>query len=169
MKYLSLGVLLLLLASCGSKGDAEKADGQETEVVQTDQPRAMETYDLTDSLSAAPYTYVLHRQPADSSACVTDEYGQKYLDNYYELRVMKGGNALFSHRFTKASFGSQLDATFRQNAIFDGFRFTHVEEGKLYFSLCFSYPDSDLSQPFILCVSPDGSHTIAIDNTPDME
>ena len=37
-----------------------------------------------------------------------------------------------------------------KNGILDGFRFNRVDNGKLVFSLCVSYPDSDLSAPFLL-------------------
>ncbi|MCF0197670.1 MAG: DUF4738 domain-containing protein [Bacteroidaceae bacterium] len=127
----------------------------------------MDEYHLTDT--AGSYVYELHRQPTDSVPAVHDEFGDVYVDNRYVLRISRAGNQFFCQEFTKRSFKSRLDKNFYENAIFDGFRFTKHEGGKLYFSVCVSYPDSDLSQPFILCVSPDGSFTIEQDNSPDLE
>ena len=92
-----------------------------------------------------------------------------YVDNCFELTVSRAGSQFFRREFTKRSFKGHLAEGFEKNAIFDGFRFTRLEDGKLYFSVCVSYPDSDLSQPFILCVAPDGSYTIEPDNNPDFE
>ena len=47
----------------------------------------------------------------------------------------------------------------------DGLRFNHAEEGKLYFNTCVSFPDSDMTCPFILTIGPDGSFTLAPDPT----
>jgi hypothetical protein len=56
-----------------------------------------------------------------------------------------------------------------KNGILDGFRFFRVDDGKLVFSLCVSYPDSDLSSPFLLTIGPDGSATITKDELMDVE
>ena len=42
-------------------------------------------------------------------------------------------------------------------------------DGKLVFSLCVSYPESDLSSPFLLTIGPDGSATITKDEFMDVE
>ena len=56
-----------------------------------------------------------------------------------------------------------------KNGILDGFRFNRVDNGKLVFSLCVSYPDSDLSAPFLLTIGPDGSSTIVEDEFMDVD
>ncbi|MBR4516678.1 MAG: DUF4738 domain-containing protein, partial [Bacteroidaceae bacterium] len=51
--------------------------------------------------------------------------------------------------------------------IMDGMSFNHAEEGKLYFNACVSFPESDMSCPFILTIGPDGSYTITPDTSFD--
>ena len=44
-----------------------------------------------------------------------------------------------------------------------------AQEGKLTFGVCVSFPESDMSEPFVLTVGPDGSFTLEPDNAPDIE
>ena len=96
-----------------------------------------------------------------------DEDGTKYQESSWTLHVTRDGRTLFSRSLSKADFKSQLPEDFQKLGIMDGLRFHHIEEGKLYFSTCVSYPDSDMSYPFILTIGPDGSYTIEPDTTVD--
>ena len=58
---------------------------------------------------------------------------------------------------------------FKKYGIIDGMRFNRAEEGKLYFNTCVSYPESDMSRPFILNIGPDGSYMILPDDDLDEE
>ena len=58
---------------------------------------------------------------------------------------------------------------FKKYGIIDGIRFNRAEEGKPYFNPCVSYPESDLSSPFLLTIGPDGSSTITKDEYMDVE
>ena len=71
--------------------------------------------------------------------------------------------------FAGSAFAAQLDDSFRQNGILDGFRFISDKEGKLLFGVCVSFPESDMSSPFVLTIGPDGSFIIEPDTTPDIE
>ena len=100
---------------------------------------------------------------------MVDEDGTKYKDNRYNLLVTKDGQTLFQRSFTKADFKSQLSSDFQKYGIMDGLRFNHIEDGKLIFNTCVSFPDSDMSCPFILAIGPDGSYTISPDTSIDEE
>ncbi len=159
-----------VLGACG--GRKEKVNEPVQETVQTGpQLRRMNAYDLQDSIrmGSNKMVYTLHRDGDESQPMVTDENGDKHVDNFYELTIKKNGADFFSQRFTKASFKSMLDADFMKNGILDGFRYNRCEDGKLLFSICVSYPDSDMSAPFILTIGPDGSHSLRPDDVLDVE
>ena len=109
--------------------------------------------------------FTITSQPDEELPEVVDEDGVKYRDNRFQLLIMKDGKQLFNRSFTKADFKSQLSEDFQKFGIMDGLRFNHAEEGKLYFNTCVSFPDSDMSCPFILTIGPDGSYTITPDTT----
>ena len=169
-KILYLCLLFPVFCSCGDNKDQK--DGQNT--LTTEQQASvhrMKDYDLTDSLTMGSHVlvYTIHREADDSLKAVIDENGDKFVDNYYDLTVLRDGGNFFRRRFTKASFGSQLDENFSKNGILDGFRFMSAQEGKLTFGVCVSFPESDMSEPFVLTIGPDGSYTLEPDNAPDIE
>lgn len=161
-----LFVATLILCACGQRQDAPKTEAESVEY--QPQRHVMEPYHLQDTIKGTPYTFIIHREAVDSLGIVTDEFGDEYVDNLYELSVSRAGTRYFQHTFGKRSFFSFLDEEFRDGAIFDGFRFDKLRDSKLYFSVCVSMPDSDLSRPFILCVGPDGSYTIEPDDVMDV-
>ncbi|MCR4921174.1 MAG: DUF4738 domain-containing protein [Bacteroidaceae bacterium] len=167
--FLALMPTLMLVAAC--KGGDKDAN---IKIVHTQKvvPQLHRTpaYDYTDSLAVGTHRWVysIHREPCDSLKVITDEEGERYVDNFYQLTIVKDGQPFFAKRFTKESFASLLSADFRKNGILDGCRYSRYEDGKLYFSLCVSYPESDMSSPFILAVGPDGSHTIEADDLLDV-
>ena len=113
--------------------------------------------------------YRIERECAEDLPIVEDEYGVKYKDNRYALDIRKDGNKLFSKKFTKADFNSKLSEDFKKYGIIDGMRFNRAKEGKLYFNTCVSYPESDMTCPFLLVIGPDGSYSIEHDTTVEDE
>ena len=169
-KFLYLCLLLPVFCSCGD--NKEQKNGQNA--ITTEQQASvhrMKDYDLTDSVTMGShlFIYTIHREADDSLKAVVDENGDKYMDNYYDLTVLRDGANFFRRRFTKLSFGSQLDESFRKNGILDGFRFMSAKEGILTFGVCVSFPESDMSEPFVLTIGSDGSFTLEPDTTPDIE
>lgn len=157
---------------CSCVNNTEKKDGQN--LITTEQQAVehrMKNYDLTDSVTMGNHLFVysIHREADDSLKVVIDENGDKFVDNFYDLTIKRDGAGFFRRRFTKLSFGSQLDETFRENGILDGFRFISAKEGKLTFGVCVSFPESDMSEPFLLTIGPDASFTLEPDTTPDIE
>lgn len=159
--------LLCLMVGCKS---VEKQDSKEVEEQSVSGPQChvMERYHYTDSIEGTSIVYTIHREADSTLNIIEDEFGDTYLDNYYQLTIKKNGLEFFSHRFTKDSFVN-LSSALQKTTIFDGFRFVDRKDGKLLFSVCLSEPDSDLSVPFILSIGPDGSYTITPDNTPDLD
>ena len=164
-RFLIIGLGLVFLASCGpQKIEQEGSD-------QTDQDNdgvwELPNYAYTDSLMQGSHKVVfsITSQPDEELPEVIDEDGVKFKDNRFQLLIMKDGKQLFNRSFTKADFKSQLSEDFQKFGIMDGLRFNHAEEGKLYFNTCVSFPDSDMSCPFILTIGPDGSYTITPDTT----
>jgi len=169
-KLLYLSIVALAFCACNDKSGQKEGQSTANTEQQASEHR-MKDYDLTDSVTLGShlYVYTIHRQADDSLKVVVDENGDKFVDNYYDLTIVRDGANFFRRRFTKLSFGSQLDESFRKNGILDGFRYMSAKEGKLTFGVCVSYPESDMSEPFLLTVGPDGSFTLEPDMAPDIE
>ena len=168
--FLYICLITSVFCSCvDKKGQTDGKDLAGTE--QQVSEHRMKEYNLTDSVTLGShlYVYTIHRQADDSLKVVVDENGDKFVDNYYDLTILKDGGNFFCRRFTKASFASQLDDNFRKNGILDGFRFMSAKEGKLTFGVCVSFPESDMLTPFVLTIGPDASFTLEPDTAPDME
>jgi len=162
--------LLILVSACGGKQSAKEQQNSLSQVV-TPQEHRMDIFDYTDSVMMGSHkiVYSLHREADESLQIVEDENGERYVDNYYDVNVVKDGISLFSYHFIKASFNSYLEKGFVTNGILDGFRFIAAREGMVTFGACISYPDSDMSAPFIVTIGPDGSYTIQPDSVLDIE
>ena len=169
MKKSSLIILfsysLIFFTSCGPQKTETQGAVQDEQVV--NEVHAMPDYAYTDSMMQGSHkvVYSIIGKGDEEQPVVVDEDGVKYMDNSWQLVITKDGKKLFEHSFTKTDFKSQLPEDFKKYGIMDGLRFNRAEEGKLYFNTCVSYPESDMSCPFILTVGPDGSYTIAPDNS----
>lgn len=155
----------LILSCTPKKTQTQEAAPTQQQDINT--VHSLPDYAYTDSLMQGSHkvVYTITGQPDDSLAVVVEEDGMKYKDNRFRLTITKDGRTLFSRSFSKADFRSMLTEDFRKYGIMDGMRFSHALEGKLYFNTCVSYPDSDMSCPFILTIGPDGSYTIEPDTT----
>ena len=160
--------LFICLASCSPQKKAETQEASQTEQA-ADEIHSLPDYAYCDSLMQGSHrvSYTITGKADDELPTVVDEDGVKYKDTRWSLEITKDGQTLFSRSFTKADFKSQLSENFQKYGIIDGMRFSHAEEGKLYFNTCVSFPDSDMSCPFILTIGPDGSYTITPDTTID--
>ena len=166
-RFLIIGLGLVFLASCGPQKIEQRGSDQ------TDQDNdgvwELPNYTYTDSLMQGSHkvVFTITSQPDEELPEVVDEDGVKYRDNRFNLLIVKDGRTLFEHSFTKADFKSKLSEDFQKYGIMDGMSFNHAEEGKLYFNACVSFPESDMSCPFILTIGPDGSYTITPDTSFD--
>ena len=160
LKYiLSLFVIGLLVASCGSK----KEETTQKEVSeQPSQTRSLPELNLTDSCKADGhlYIYTIDRISSDSLGTITDEFGDKFADTQLSITVRMDGAQIFHKVFRKENFKQYLTVDFLSQSILDGCRFDKVDDGKVIFALAVSYPDSDMSQSFSLTIAKDGSYSI---------
>lgn len=160
---------ILLLSACGNKG--EKKDPwavPEHEVV----TRQMPELALTDSIAVGnrQYVYDILRTSNDSLTKVKDDMGDLYKDNTIRLTIRRNGTQFFDKTFTKATFAKDIEKDFYDNAILDGIRFLKAEPGQgLVFSFAVSYPDSDMSLPFLMTITDSGSFTFIKDENLDRE
>ena len=169
MKKSSLIILfsysLIFFTSCNPQKTEQRGSDQ------TDQDNdgvwELPNYTYTDSLMQGSHkvVFTITSQPDEELPEVVDEDGVKYRDNRWQLVITKDGSQLFNRSFTKADFKSKLSEDFQKYGIMDGLRYNHAEEGKLYFNTCVSFPESDMSCPFLLIIGPDGSYTITPDTT----
>lgn len=158
---------LVCMVSCEQKKEIQE-NNQTTEQA-TDEIHSLLAYAYTDSLMQGSHkvVYSITSEADDELPTVVDEDGIKFKDNRFKLVIKKDEKQFFCQSFTKGDFKSQLSEDFQKYGIMDGMRFNHAEEGKLYFNISVSYPDSDMSCPFILTIGPDGSYVITPDTTPD--
>lgn len=165
---LALVLLAVLLAACKGKGTTETPSDVLPVAEQDTVTHSMAGCDFNDSIQAwgSHLTFTIHREPCDSMPIITDQYGTKYKDNLFVLTIMRGGQTFFRHLFTKNDFSSLLGADFRKHGMFDGFRCAGYQDDKLTFGTCVSFPESDMSQPFLVKVARDGSYVIEVDKTP---
>ena len=161
--------LIFSLSGCGSKDTKKDAwVAPEHEVV----TRQMPDLSLSDSIMVGTrqYAYSIERTPCDSLQKVKDDMGDLYLDNTIHLTLQRNGSVYFDKTFTKATFKKDIDDDFYDNAILDGIRFLKVEPGQgAIFSFAVSYPDSDMSVPFLMTISDSGSFTFVKDENLDRE
>lgn len=163
-----LALVLLPLFSCTNN---KKTDVQEIAPAEqlVHEVQSLPNYTYTDSLMQGSHkvVYTITSEADENLPEIVDEDGVKYKDNRFTLIITKDGETLFKRSFSKADFCNQLSKDFQKYSIMDGMRFSHAEEGKLYFNTCVSLPDSDMSCPFILAIGPDGSYTIEPDTSID--
>lgn len=169
-KHTLLFVLVAATLFCSCKKETAK-ETTSIEVAETGpQTHRLDALHYIDSLKVGSrsYVYTLHRDSDEDLGTVIDEYDDKWVNSFYELTVECNGQPFFQKRFVKETLGRLLTEDFKRMGILDGFRFMQVEDGKLIFSFCVSYPNSDMSAPFLLTIAPDGSHSIEPDTVLDV-
>lgn len=161
----------VVMVSCGKKQEPQVQTEPVKEEKTGPTTNRLPEYHFKDTVRVGQrtYAYTLHREASDSLGSVRDEFGDYYVNNFYTLNIKRDGSQFYSKRFTKQTLAGRLSSDFMKNGILDGFRFNRVDNGKLVFSLCVSYPDSDLSAPFLLTIGPDGSSTIVEDEFMDVD
>ena len=123
--------------------------------------------DRRTSADGHKYHYVIERKPVETT--VTDDEGNVFYDNSISIKVERDGGQYYSRTFTRENFLSMVDKGFQRYGILDGCRFVRINKGAVVFSLCVSYPESDLYTAYLLTVQPDGSSSFSPDNTLDVE
>jgi hypothetical protein len=115
-----------------------------------------------------PYVVKIVRVPVDSLT-VTDEIGQKYIDNKIKLDIIRqDGSSFASRTFTKHAFSSYLQEVFRREGVLGSIRFEEVVGQMLKFSVVVGLPDAidDVFIPLEMTIDSDGG--LGIRQTDDM-
>ncbi len=161
MKRILLAIPALLLLGCNDK---QQTQTPETEAVAVENKvHELPRYELnnTVTLGNRVYTYDIVRQASDSLPVAHDELLGDTRDNTIALTIFADGDKIFQRTFTKAYFRSHIEEDFYPRAILDGISFRGAQAGKgLTFMLSVSEPDSDMTIPFAVTVSPNGQLSV---------
>lgn len=164
--FIVAGSLALTLASCSEKKQSDVIIVENYEAPAPSGPIRMESYSDSRSVSwlGASYTYDISRMPCDSLPKVTDEDGQKYVDNSVTLTISRTDGSVFKQKtLTKEAFRSALTDNMYKHGILDGFVFHKAEGNALLFAASVSYPQSDESIPLIMSIDRMGNISVKKD------
>ena len=168
---LTLCVAGFILTGCHQKKEDSNIIAQKAVKKVPSAPVRMQDYTQTKEVEFAGtrLSCVIKRTPNDSLPMVTDENGQKYVDNIISLTVTRADGSTFLKRtFTKKSFDECLDEDYRATGILEGFVFYHIEDGYLCFAASVCHPQNDDEFiPLVVKVSATGGVTIARDTQID--
>ena len=168
-KELILLLCVVVLAGCGTR---QERTGYEAVAKHEPEVRHMPEYGLTDSTEAYghKYVYEINRTASETLPMVKDDMEDWFADNEIRLQIWRDGREMFDEVFTKEVFRDGLDNNFYQQSILDGIRFVRVEKGQgMVFSMSISYPESDMSVPFLLTITDAGGFSFVKDDNLDME
>ena len=164
--YLIMTLALVLLTSCGggssNAGLFGRSEAQPSEEEAPKGPQSMQDSDITVPVQVGSREFQSNvvRRPDSNLPMVSNEQGQKFVDNRITLRLLEGGKSVVNREFTKADFAPFLDAGFQRNAILEGLVFDKVEGGHILYAASVAYPESDLYIPFQITVTTSGSISI---------
>jgi hypothetical protein len=100
------------------------------------------------------YRVTVTRMAVDSLPKISDEIGQKYVDNQVKVTVMRADSTVFFNRtFTKSAFLNWLDGDYREHALLEGIRFLKAEGSDLVFVAWFNYPQAGDDEAKVLQLS----------------
>ena len=167
--FIALAVAALTLGGCKEKKPVEADIITERYVPERPQgPIAMPTDSQTVNVTwmGKPYRITVTRVPVDSMT-VSDDGGQKYVDNRCRLTVRRQDGSVFTEKtFFKSTFRSYIKEPFISRGILAGLRFDEVDGSKLDFSAVVAMPDAldDLFMPLDLGIDSQGGISIKLDD-----
>lgn len=110
----------------------------------------------TISYNGKEYFSSVVRLPDETLPIVSNEEGERFVDNRIFLRLSCGGKMLLDKVFTKDSFVSLVGSSLFKHALLEGIVFDKTTSEGFIYAASVGYPDSDLYQPIRLIVSPTG-------------
>lgn len=151
---------IMMLGACKEKKQTEDIITTHYTPKQPQAPIAMTADSQQSDITwmGKPYRVNIVRQPMDS-VMVTDETGQKYIDNRVKVSIVRADGSVFTEKsFTKSSFLSYIQEPFRKGGILAGIRFDEVVSQGLRFSVVIAMPDAvdDLFIPLEMIIDSDG-------------
>lgn len=164
----------LTLNACTSKPSTTQQTTAPTEYETDDEQgdgiQRMREYNFSDTIvvDGKTFTYAIHREASDSLPLVTDDEGTRYADNIYTLTLSRIGGESQHYRFTKRNFMSYLSPEFQRKGILDGMMCDKSLPG-FRFAVSVSLPQSDMFEPLLLSIDPNGGMSIVRDERSDAE
>lgn len=163
---------VLLLGACSKKKDTD------TIIVKMDQPKAPTGVKKQQNFESSyqvqwggkNYTIKVERICDTSLPQISDDKGQKYYDNKFELVITREDASVFcQHTFSKADFVSHCASECGRQGSMLGLVYDRVEPNALVFAVSLGSPDqlSDEFEPFILTISRFDDVKIERDTNPD--
>lgn len=163
--YFWICVAMCLLSACSSQ---KKKDGGDVQVLMQDSVDAhgVQRMQVSDSKTTITYKNKEYqsrvvRRPDEGLPMVTNEEGEKFVDNSITLRITVGGKAIVDKVFTKESFASLVDAKFLKHSILEGLVYDKNTDKGMVYAASICYPQSDLYIPLSITVTADGKLSIA--------
>ena len=153
---LAIMTLTIVAASCGKKKQSQDIIAPKVEKVMPREPIRMQNYQDERGIDwiGRQYHVAIMRHATDSLPLVTDETGQKFVDNVFSLVIKRqDGSVFFKRSFTKASVAKLLDENFRKNGIFEGLVFDRVDGDWLVFAASVGLPQTDEYIPLVIKLS----------------
>lgn len=166
----TVALIMAMLASCGEKKKSDDIIAQPVVKVKPEAPVKMQEYNDERDVEWIGKTYhvVVHRQPADSLPMVKDETGQKFVDNFFSVKVSRqDGSVFFSRTFTKKYFLNYITEDYRKKGILEGIVFDKADGDWLVFAASVGLPQTDEYIPLIVRLSRMGELTVRQDTQMD--
>ena len=161
---------LTLLAGCKEKKTTTDIIAEPAVVTQPSGPTKMQTYNDQREVKwlGKTYSVEIDRHPSDSLPMVTDETGQKFVDNVIRLTVRRpDGSVAISKKFLKTTFDRWLNGDYREHSILEGFVFDAVDDHRLQFAASVCLPQTDEYVPMVVTVDNLSNVDIRLDTDLD--
>jgi hypothetical protein len=161
---------VVTLAGCKEKKQTQDIIAPRIEVAKPSGPIRMQPYNDQRDVKWLGKTYKVevNRLPNDSLPMVTDETGQKFVDNRISLVVRRAdGSVAIQKTFTKAAFDGYIDAGYRKAGILEGLVFDEVDDQQLKFAASVCLPQTDEYIPLSVKIDNFGNVRIARDSQMD--
>lgn len=168
--FFSVCILAGGLASCSNKKESKDIIAPKIVKATPKLPVKMQTYHQIKDFKWIGNNYIcdITRTPDDSLPMVTDESGQKFVDNRIQLIIKrKDGSTFFNKAFSKVSFDSNISDDYRKHGILEGLVFDRVEGDHVLFAASVSLPQTDEYIPLCVEVNRFGELSIRQDNQLD--
>lgn len=157
----ALGTLSLFLAQgCNGKG-ASQGENPGAQAAQTNEVYEFPRQEASGTVAAGGHTfdYTLMREAATDQAPVHNEMSGDTRDNTITLTLLREGEQIFHHTFTKATFQDETPEDIYPAAVLQEAGVMPEQTGgepRFWFSL--GEPNADLVT-FVVAVSPAGTFT----------
>lgn len=167
---IALAIVMGITTGCKEEKKSESIIVKKIEHKAPSGPIAMQEYTQATEAEWGGETVVceISRKPDASLPMVSNENGQKFVDNRITLKISyQNGGVILDKTFTKSDFNSALDDDYRRTGVLEGLVYDKMEGGKMKFAASVSHPQTDEYIPIVLQVSKNGSFSVSRDTQMD--